>query len=723
MEKLSLRKNKYKFPLLAFIFMLLSIPLAVYALINLDSFDTRNRASTDIPTNLCVIRFPYINPSTIEQGKVVQVQVQANLIDEKISQVTILDRTGDIAFKKTYETNEQTSSISETFTFTSSSTGEYSLLGVVETDKGTQPCVIEGNRMITVVGNNSAPEFRTTPTSAKPGNVLKVKDSYEYLMQVEDVDGDTINYAFSFTPDANWLKHSVIEDGTNGKLTLKFTGIPDAPASYLANIFVHDGYNQHLRGQSWVINVDQDVNDVPKVTVYEPSKETSVKQGSTVKVSWEASDLNQITKYELFFSQNPGNQSTWIPINTNISNKVGHYIVDTGKLEVGKYQAIVRATDNFNPPAIGFGVSQSINITSSTDKPEQPNTPPKPDDGVILVDPQIINISPSKGSKLKNRKATVSATFIAGTGSEIEKTTVVVYVDDKDVTSDLKINEISPSEFSIVYATKSEYEIGNHSVNMRFKDTKGGLAQKDWIFEIIEDDSDSSSDTINIFGLQIPKRTAMIVGGGIIILLLAILVPWILYLLWRGSKDDEYETVYNNTYKTTTETKLNPSNEGGNDPFKDDRAPSPIFTDTASSVNTSMWTPPVYAEQEKVSPEITVDTATSTSPALEESPQVEEAVQEPTVVPTAVQDLPVQTPEITPEPEMPQTLDTAQQEFVPNIETDETNSPIVLEATENTDQPLEEQPLSDDILKLAESLNSLEENQPKDNSNNNPSQN
>src|SRR5690606_30012880 len=145
----------------------------------------------------------YINPSTIEQGKVVQVQVQANLVEEKISQVTILDRTGDIAFKKTYEANEQTGSISETFTFTSSSTGEYSLLGVVETDKGTQPCVIEGNRMITVVGNNSAPEFRTTPTSAKPGNVLKVKESYEYLMQVEDVDGDTINYAFSFTPDAN----------------------------------------------------------------------------------------------------------------------------------------------------------------------------------------------------------------------------------------------------------------------------------------------------------------------------------------------------------------------------------------------------------------------------------------------------------------------------------------------------------------------------------------
>src|SRR5690606_665724 len=85
------------------------------------------------------------------------------------------------------------------------------------------------------------------------------------------------------------------------------------------------------------------------------------------------------------------------------------------------------------------------------------NNGEKPDDGVILVDPQIINISPSKGSKLKNKSATISATLIAGTSAEIEKSTVVFYLDDKDLTKDLKINEISKSEFSIIYSPKEQY--------------------------------------------------------------------------------------------------------------------------------------------------------------------------------------------------------------------------------------------------------------------------
>lgn len=604
MNKISARKNRKRLPLLAFIFIVLSIPLAIYALVNLDSFDTRNRASNDVVENLCTIKFPYVNPESIEQGRTVQVQVDANIPGEKILSVTILDRAGTTVFEKEY--TEETALISETFTFTSGTTGDFNMLGTLVTDKSTKPCLIEENRSITVITTNLAPEFKTLPSSAKPSNVIKVKDSYEYLLRVEDAEGDTINYMYSFTPDANWLKYSVIEDGGDGKLTIKFTGVPDKPASYLANIFVHDGYNQHLRSQSWVINVDQDVNDVPKVTVYEPNKETSVKQGDIVKISWEGSDLNQITKYELFISQNPANPNTWIPINTNLSHKIGTYLLDTTGVAPGTYQAVVRATDNYQQPATGFGVSDKIIISSKTPI-DDGNNGEKPDDGVILVDPQIINISPTKGSKLKNKSATISATLIAGTGAEIEKSTLVFYLDDKDLTKDLKINEISKSEFSIIYSPKEQYKEGTHKVNIRFKDTKGGMAQKDWTFEVVAEDEEKE-DVYNIFGFEIPKRTAMIVGGGLLLILLAILVPWILYLLWRGSKDDEYETVYNTTYSPIkpdkheeVEVKAKEDKKTVKETSKKEVFTAPATTENTS--NTNLWTPVVNIEKNEVKAE------------------------------------------------------------------------------------------------------------------------
>lgn len=707
MRKISLTKKRMKLPILAFIFIVLSIPLAIYALLNLDSFDTRNRASNDLETNICNIKFPYVNPSSIEVGKTVQVQIDANTPEDRIRSVSVMNQSGEIVFEKSYE-DVTVESISELFTFKSNDTGSFGMLGTLITTNGSKPCVVEDNKGITVLATNLAPEFKTLPISAKPSNAIKVNDTYEYTLIVEDNENDTINYSYSFTPNSDWLKYTILEDGRDGRLTIKFTGKPDVPASYLANIFVHDGYNQHLRAQSWVINVDQDVNDNPKVTVYEPSSEVSVTQGQTVKISWEAEDLNQISKYELFLSTNPANPNTWIPVNENISSKVGHYILDTSKIAGGTYQAVVRATDNYSPPATGVGVSGKI-VINGVKEEEEETDPNKPDDGVILVDPQIINISPSKGSKLKNRKATVSATLIAGTGSEIVDTTLVAFIDDKDITKDLKINQISKSEFTIVYSPKDEYKLGTHKVNVRFKDNKGGLAQKDWTFEIIED-SEKDEETVNLFGYDIPKRTAMIVGGGIALLLLAIFVPWILYLLWRGSKDDDYETVYNTTYSpikpssdNNEEKEIDVNVEGDTNVTERFTSPTPsekTDNDNVSISNTTLWTPTVAKEEEVIETE-------------ESKKEVENVDQS-------------DTQEVKQEPILQSSTLEIKQEPVEEVpvntvaEVIETTSPTVEDASQTSQTPDQQIPLiqadssddseyvSEDIIALAEQLKNSE---------------
>jgi hypothetical protein len=535
-------------------FLLFTVPLVVYGLITLSSFDTRNRASEEeefVP-NTCSISFPYVNPMSVPVGDTVQVQVSAYIPGEAVTLVRVFTRNGEELLNKSYDgTSEK---ISEVFTYTPTAQGSDTLTGTVTTDRGAKPCVLEGAASVLAVTTNLAPEFTTQPTAAKPSNAIKVNDSYEYTLQVEDAESDTINYDFSFTPDADWLKHTVIEDGGAGKLTIKFTGVPDKPASYLANMFVHDGYNAHLRAQTWVISVEQDENDVPKVVVFEPASESSITQGDTVKVSWEGTDLNKIVKYELYISTNPGNSNTWLPIDRDISPKVGTYLFDTSNMLPGTYQFVVRAVDNGSPEAIGTGVSPRVSI----DAPIPPDED-DPDDGVILQDPQVINISPSNNGQVKNRNALITATLIAGTDATIDQESIKFVLDDKDLTNGLKMNELSDSEITITHTPSQQYKAGLHKVTVSFTDSNEESVEKSWVFNVVVDEAEDE-DTYNIYGFEIPKRTAWILGGGIGILILALIVPWLLYLAWRGSGDN-YEDLYKQTTPIVPDTSPEPEPE------------------------------------------------------------------------------------------------------------------------------------------------------------------
>lgn len=530
-------KSKRRFSIIAIVFILISIPLAVFSLLNIESFDVRNRAAdltTDVET--CLIRFPYVNPETIQVGSTVQSNVSAKTPNEAITKVLIMNRAGETVFTKDYTDGRDY--ISENFTITSGETGVFGLLGTLTTDQGTRPCVVENNKEVTVLAQNSAPVFTSLPTSATGKNVIRVNQSYQYQLEATDSDKDTINFVFSFTPNATWLKNTVIENGSDGKLTLKFTGTPDEPGSYLANVFIHDGYTSHLAAQTWVINVDQDQNDVPKVTITAPTSQRNLEKGDKIKVSWEVSDLNQIVKFELFVATNPGNPNTWKTISSNLGPKVGSYIYDTKNLDAGTYQFVVKATDNFNPAATGVGFSAKIVIAGAPDDSD------KPDDGPIISEPQITNISPADASNIRNKIASISASLIPSKGATIVKSSIKILLDDGDITAKTRLNEVLNSEYSIIYTPEEEYSEGSHKVTVSFEDSKKNKAEKSWTFTIVAEDKDS--DVFKIFGLEIPKRLAYIIAGGLAIVFLAIIVPWLLYLAWKGNKQQDYSIEYEN---------------------------------------------------------------------------------------------------------------------------------------------------------------------------------
>ena len=516
--------------------LLLTLPLFLFALLQEKSFDFRNRAFNEIEVseeNPCVITFPNVNPYSLEINKTFRVQVDTLSSSIGIKSISINDNMGNILLSKEYSDNPK--EVAESFLFTPTAAVAYSITGQMTDSSGqTYSCVIsspysvQGIRAIT---SNTKPVFKSTPKSSKPSQNIQVGTTYEYTIQAEDIDRDMINYAYSFTTNQTWLKSTVIDDGSGGRLTIKLKGSTDKPGSYLANIFIHDGYSQHLSSQSWVISVSPEGNDSPVITIIEPVTAMLIEEDTSLSISWEATDSNEIIRYEIYISSNPVNENTWISVDKNISPSRTAYSIDLEDIPDGTYRVIVKAVDNQTPPGIGIDISNEIIIA----RKEAEETP---DDQVLLPEPQIINVSPTSSDTVNNTTPTIKGSLVSSEETSINRDSIQMKLDNVDITQKIKINEISQSEYTVIYIPEDPLEDGIHKVYISLEDSQGENAQKEWTFTIGEEED---SESFNIFGLEIPKRTLYIVVGGIGVILLAIIIPILIVKIWKGDSQSSLQ--------------------------------------------------------------------------------------------------------------------------------------------------------------------------------------
>lgn len=525
-------------------FLLLSIPLVVFGVLN-GNFDIRNRAFEDLEVseeNPCIISLPNVNPYTLEVGKTVTIQVDARLSNAIISELNISDSSGNSIYSEKFDNAPL--EIATSFKFTPTKSGVVDLLGIIKKDGGgsvgckiSSPYDILGLRAL---ANNSAPVFISQPSSSKPSQSIKTGTVYEYTLSAVDEDDDRVNYSYSFTPEAKWLKPTIIEDGSSGKLTLKFTGSTNVPGSYLANVFIHDGYSMHLASQSWVISVSPAKNDIPIVKFISPVSPMTVTQGKNITVSWEANDLNFITKYQLYITKNYTNTENWIPINTNIPFKTRNFNFSTSNLDTGTYKVILKAVDNQSPQVSGLAISPEIVITKSGQSTIPTNDIP------IIDAPQVINMIPLSTDKITNKRVTIKASLISAEKADIDENTILFKLDSVDKTSEIKINKISAQEYTIIYQPLEDLTEGIHKAEAYFKDSAGHEVTKEWTFTIQETVEELKDETINIFGLDISKRILLIVGIGLVIVILAIVAPIIIFNVWKEDKMRDQEEPHSN---------------------------------------------------------------------------------------------------------------------------------------------------------------------------------
>ncbi len=546
-------KRSKKSILLTFL-LIFTLPIFIFTILENSSFDFRDKAFEEIELsnlNPCIITFPNVNPYTIEVNNTVRIQVDGMSQNSSIKDITITDESGNSLFSKSYE-ESLTNRVSESFPYTPIVARAYNLTGSMSDLAGkTFSCVISSPfdiKGVKAISLNTQPDFTTTPKSSIPSQSIDVGETYEYTLEAKDVDQDNINYSYSFTKGESWLKSTVIDNGGNGKLTIKFRGSTNKAGSYLVNVFIHDGYSKHLSAQSWVISVSDRSNDNPVITIIDPDTSLVINTQNIVPIKWEAVDNNKIIRYEIYISSNPVNELTWKPINTNIAPSQTTYNVDLSNIEDGSYRLIVRAIDDQEPAGIGMDISEEILISREEQKPEEP------DDKVELPDPQIINMSPTSTDKINNNIPTIKASLVSAVGATIEDSSIIFKLDDRDITKEIKVNKVEENEHTVIYLPQTPISNGLHKVSIYFKDSNDGEIEKEWTFTIGDENSDSDSGSFKILGLEIPKRTLYIVLGGLALIALAIIIPLLLPIIWKEStKEVSNSTILPESIPVTNE--------------------------------------------------------------------------------------------------------------------------------------------------------------------------
>lgn len=517
--------------------LLLSLPVFVWGLYRNGSFDIRNQAFDDIEVSEdtpCVISFPSVNPYSLELDTTVRVQIDALSKTLGVKRLSVQDQDQNVLFNKEFDNSSLR--VTDTFNFTPTELKAYEISGLmVDLDGKTYQCQISSPydiQGVKIVADNSKPVFTSTPKDSKPSQAISTGTTYEYTLTAQDADADRINYSYSFTPDVDWLKMSVVEDGSDGKLTLSFRGSTDEAASYLANIFIHDGYSKHLASQSWVVSVSPSKNDIPVVTITDPIEITTLTQEDELIVKWDATDFNHITHFEMYVTENPTNTEAWILVNDDINYNQNSYSLDLAKIKDGNYRVIVKAVDNQDPAAEGLGISEEIIIAKG-------NTETTLDDQVILPDNQVISMTPTSTDTVKNTRPTVKATLVAAEGTTIVQESIVVQMNGFDITDVVSFNKLSESEYTVIYLPEKPLEFGMQKVYITFENDKGVETEKEWTFTIEGGDEDVDDGVINIFGMEITNRNATIIGVGIALVILAIVIPMIIFSVWRDDNRNE----------------------------------------------------------------------------------------------------------------------------------------------------------------------------------------
>ena len=513
------RKKKKLFLITSLI--VIALPIVIWNILT-QSLDIRNRAASpeNSPDTGCTITIPNVNSQTIPLNSKIHVEVQIDKqkIPDPIKNIIIINNRNEVVFTATEDKSKYV------FSIIPKTLGELEFYGSANTDKENVVCVYkDARKSAKVVKGNIAPDFVTNPyVNAIPSNNIKINEKYEYRLIANDKDHDKIRHLFIFSKKFPWLNEKVEVSGENGNLELLFSGKSSKPGSYLASVFIYDGYNNHVKSQNWIINVEDQSVSIPHIYI-----EKAILKDKTFTITWDIESKFQITKEAVFITQSPSNPDKWILVKDDLSGNSKSIDIDMSKYEDGIYAVIIKAFDSQKPARYGLGVTPQMLEYKSTTTQSKPAS-----DIVQLEYPQILKISPKEDSHIEDTQPAIQATLIPSRDSAIIKESVSLKIDNQVITDILNNPTDTEMGINITFIPKTPLTVGEHTVTISFQDTSKKEASKTWKFTI--DQRQGIFQTIrNLFK---NKQAGMIMIIGFFIILLTFIITVILYIKQKTQK-------------------------------------------------------------------------------------------------------------------------------------------------------------------------------------------
>ncbi|MBD3280013.1 hypothetical protein GF389_00630 [Candidatus Dojkabacteria bacterium] len=347
---------------------------------------------------------------------------------------------------------------------------------------------------------NNTPVITSTP----PNSNYIIGQNYSYDVNASDADGDKLTYSLGNAPDF------LLINSSTGQITSK--AALDKVGRFGVLVYVRDGQGGTDSQQFEINVVEKPQEELPEVTITSPIADEIVVEDS-VAVEWEISGIEQIVKTELFYSTDG---QSWKLIET-LEGDARTYDWDVSEIEDGEYYLRVVVTDTDGNTYEYVLENFSIN---------------DPDDDDIKDAASIIDVVPEEDSEISSVDL-IEATFVPSQNAEIVEDSLKVFLNDNDILESCAL------QVDKLICNVSEIGEGKHKVELSFEDTNGERAEKSWFFDIVVADGGGDGGDGDDGGLGINTSSLLIVFIVCVVALFLIIIPWMLYSIWRGSRREE----------------------------------------------------------------------------------------------------------------------------------------------------------------------------------------
>ncbi|MCC7304512.1 hypothetical protein IT418_03840 [bacterium] len=422
------------------------------------------------------------------------------------------------------------------------------------------------------VATNAVPSFTSDPMSipadggSSPSVSFVYGTAYSFTLRAKDIDGDPLQHTIVAKPSwANVAVSSTTTSGGETNYSIQFTGTPAAKhaGSNLFSVSVNDGYGHYIT-RTWVINVDYPNNDIPRLTITDPTKAITRYQGSPFLLKWTVTDRHQIVSFGVYYTKSlsTSSRSTY---NNNISYNTRGITVNTNSLAPGDYYFIVTATDGFSPPAVGTGYTALVRILPKPKPTPKPTITPKPTTSPTVTATKTttpiptttptITPSPTEEPSPEFDELSIQVTspknqdeisppdfqsvisFSASRDGILSKSLLSIELDGTDITDKYTFSADSGKAITATYKPNTLLEPGVHQLKVTAKDTKDKTKEVTLSFTITEN-SETDENLVDFFGIYINKKYYTYFIAAMILIIILVLLPIIMYFAFRNSDKD-----------------------------------------------------------------------------------------------------------------------------------------------------------------------------------------